>query len=124
MKNFISKFVLALLVGAISFPVHAEQTDWFKGRDRAKIAKQMKGKLLQEIECRDKKTVGLHLARDEFRVTYTDNPEKTRYLWAVGNQFGRYKAYADKNGYKMVSINQYVRESGLKIRCAVWHKPS
>jgi len=103
-------------------PANAAKTEWFLGKDRPKVERELKGKIPLEIECKDSKTVGLHLARDQFRVTYTDNPSEKKFLWAIGNFYGPYKRWADKNDYKLVSINQYTRASGLKIRCAVWHK--
>ncbi|MEM7216596.1 MAG: hypothetical protein AAF423_13735 [Pseudomonadota bacterium] len=122
MRNFVVPVLAVLLIASIATSAKAERTEWFEGKDRYEITKRLKGKLLLEIECRDSKTPGLHLARDEFRVTYTDNPTSKKFTWAIGNHYGRYKHWADKNGYKLVSINQYTRASGLKIRCAVWHK--
>ncbi len=122
MKVYLKKTIFALAVLIFCQPAYAAKTEWFKGKERYEIEKRLKGKLLLEIECRDGKAPGLHLAQDEFRVTYSDNTPKTKFLWAIGSLYGPYKKRAEKNGYKLVSFNQFVRPSGLKIRCAVWHK--
>ena len=122
MKKDLNLMALAFVAALLSHPAHAAKTGWFKGKERYEIEKRLKGKLLLEIECRDGRAPGLHLAKDEFRVTYSDNPSNTKFLWAIGNVFGAYKKRAEKRGFKLVSYNQYVRASGLKIPCAVWHK--
>ncbi len=122
----IFKFVLSILtVFLFSSPGHAgaiKKTDWFLGKDRRAIVLMMKDKLLLEIECKGNGHPGLHIARDSFRVTYSDNPNDIKYYWAIGSQYGRVRELAKKNGYKLVKVNRFVRKSGLVIRCAVWHK--
>lgn len=100
----------------------AESTDWITGYEALEMKPKLKGKLLQSIECRDVVSNGLNLRKSEFRLTYTNNPSKKRFLWAVGSEYGRYNARAQKEGYELVSLHQYSRQSGLKVRCAVWHK--
>ena len=122
MRNSLLSVFVALMVVSMPTLADAATTEWFKGKDKSKVISLLKGKLLLAIECRDGQKIGLNLNKDEFRLTYADNPTKKRYLWAVGSAFGPYKARAKRENYKLVNLSQYTRKSGLKIRCAVWHK--
>ncbi|WP_394688188.1 hypothetical protein [Hoeflea sp.] len=111
-----------LFIGSGS-AAYAEQTEWFEGRQQYAVEKRLKGKLLNRIECRDTGRLGLDVADFEYRVSYSDNPDGIKYFWAIGSAFGPQRERAKRQGYEMVSYENFLRkQSGLKVHCAVWHK--
>lgn len=119
-----SVLVLALsgLVLGTGSLAHAETTEWFSGKERRAVEKRLWDKLLMRIECRDTKRVGLNVTEFEYRVTYTDNPEKIKIRWAVGNLYGPFREMSKRDGSRLISYDSFRRKSGLKVHCAVWHK--
>jgi len=119
----IKTVLVTVLALGIAAPALATTTDWISGRDFSTIKRAVGNKLLTKIECRDTGKKGGQVADYEYRVTYVNNPGKIRYRWAIGNQYGPYRARAKKDGYKQVSYSSFRRKtSGLKVHCAVWHK--
>jgi len=117
----ISQICIICLVALIPFTGNAERSGWMTGYEARKIPGISK-KLIIAIDCRDTNKPGLLVGKLESNVTYSDNPSKKKFYWAVGSEFGRYKIKAKKKGYKLVSFKQFTRKaSGLKIRCGVWH---
>jgi len=117
--------VLALLFSSYIIEANAsskKSTGWFNGSDRSERSK-LRGKLIHSIKCRDSKSIGLNVRKGQYKVVYSDNPKKIKFLWAIGSAYGRYEKIARKRGYKRVSFDQYRRKvSGLNIRCGVWQE--
>lgn len=121
--------IFVLLISAAAFlagpagPAFAKKSEWFTGSERRAAYKEVGQNLLTAIECRDSGRKALDLDEVQFRVSYGPNPEKVRFLWAVGTHYGPTRKKAEKRGYKLVSYNSFVRaKSGLRFHCAVWHK--
>lgn len=115
--------VLAGLFIGTGSVARAETTEWFSGKDQRVVQKRLHDKLLMRIECRDTNRVGLNVTDFEYRVTYTDNPEKIRVRWAVGSLYGPFREQSKRDGSKLISYDSFRRKkSGLLVHCAVWHK--
>lgn len=99
-----------------------ETTEWMAGTEAIMLAPKLDGKLLLSIKCRDTPAIGLNVGNLEYKISYSENPKKIKFLWAVGSHYGPFERKAQKEGYRRVSFDQFVRPSGLKIRCGVWHK--
>ena len=113
------------LVASLAGAAHAETTDWMSGYAAYKIYKksESKGLVPSKIQCRDSLLRQLDVGETEYRVTFTDPPQRVDYLWAVGSDYGKQALKAKKEGYHQVSFNKYARKkSGLVVRCAIWHK--
>ena len=117
-----SLFVLMIFVVITPSTASAERSGWMSGNEIAKIP-GIRKKLIIAIDCRDTYRPGLQVRNFEYNVTYTNNPSKKKFHWAIGSAYGRFKIKSEKKGYKLVSFKQFTRKnSGLKIRCAVWHE--
>ncbi|MGJ8571208.1 MAG: hypothetical protein ACSHXI_10985 [Hoeflea sp.] len=120
---FIRVLVLSGFFVGIGSVAHAETTEWFSGKEQRTVQKRLRDKLLMRIECRDTNRVGLDVSEFEYRVTYTDNPEKIKVRWVVGNLYGPFREQSKRDGSKLISYDSFRRKkSGLKVHCAVWHK--
>jgi hypothetical protein len=119
---------LALFVAALSAApaaAFAEETGWLSGYKAYAQHKQLErqGYMPVKMLCRDSHKRQLDMGETEYSISFAKNTAGTRYLWAVGSDYGMYKLKADKGGYRQVSFKQYARKkSGLIIRCAIWHK--
>jgi hypothetical protein len=121
LKSFsIFAFAFCFLVSG----AHATTTDWLTGIEIQKLARkgEFRGKKVDAIKCKDGGKIGLNVRTGFFKVTYSDNPTKKKFHWSIGNTYGKSVVMAKKKNMVLVSHDQYVRKSGLVIRCGVWHE--
>lgn len=118
---------IIFMAGAFSLaalPAQARQTGWVSGFEWSRIARTLssKGEMPVSVQCRDRKAAGLTLNSGEANVRIEKNIKGIKWHWAYGDRVNAVKPKLEKQGYKMVSYSEYTRASGLKVRCAIWHK--
>jgi len=114
-----------LIGGQLSTPTYATTSEWLDGGKFNRLMKKIQRgnkNIATSIKCK----VGPGLAQSKkgtfLKVTYKPNPDEQKWLWAWGNQSGKFGSSAKSKGYKQVSGNSFKRDSGLVTRCAVWHE--
>lgn len=104
MRKRMFTILMSVIVGAgLVSSAAATTSEWFYGKDRAAAIKAVGKGLLTKIECRDTGRKGLDVADFQYRITYVDNPDEIKILWAIGNAYGPYRERAKREGYKQVS---------------------
>ena len=120
----VAVLLIAAAVSLAALPAQARQTGWISGFEWSRIARALtdKGEMPVAVECRDRKSAGLTLTSGEANVRIEKNTDGIKWHWAYGDRVNVVKPKLERDGYKMVSYSEYTRASGLKVRCAIWHK--
>jgi len=125
--KFVRIFIIIFMQCSIIFPASASTTtEWLNAYEFRKFYKKVlyRGHVPTSMKCKPiSKTKGLSRKNTLIKTTYRKNPEKLRWYWAWGSRVAPEHIRLTKEGYKRVSYQVSTRKSGLKLACAIWHKP-
>lgn len=125
LKTISTILVTAALSVSSSIPANAGTTGWLEGRKALASAKKFAREkyVPTAIHCRDSRTVGLDVRKSEYKIDFSNRKAEYKYHWAIGTSYAPVKLKVEKQGYKLVSMDQFRRKStGLRIRCGLWIK--
>jgi hypothetical protein len=102
----------------------ARSTGWVDGDEWYQISRTLNknGEMPVSVVCKDTKNIGLSFKSGVAKVEIQKNTKGIEWHWAFGASVPVVANKLKNTGFKMVSYSEYQRASGLKIRCAIWHK--
>ena len=127
MKRFDIFVAVAFFVGNVwTTQSFAASSGWINAHDLQRFHSSV---LLRQkqmptgIKCRNNNAVtGMDRRNTLVNITYRPIKKGLKWRWAWGGAVGIANAKAKKDGFKLVSSGSFRRDSGLVIRCGIWHK--
>lgn len=117
----------------VSAALKSETTGWVNGYDLKKHklyrSKERNKYLPVKIQCKSGSTAKGDIRKNmlikiDFIPRTQDKSETgTSWIWRWAPTMKPYETKNARRGYKLVSKDSFKRASGMKIECAVWHRP-
>lgn len=124
LKYFIALAGATSIACLLVVQAEARSTGWVDGNEWKRISRTLakNGEMPVSVVCKDTKNAELSFESGVAKVEIQKNPKGIEWYWAFADSVPVIAKKLENTGYKLVSYSEYRRSSGLKIRCAIWHK--
>ena len=122
MKKSLVIFVFSLFVTTSA--ANAASTGWINAKQASREYRQFKIKKMipTSINCKAGNKIGQSRQNTMLRMEYEPKSQNMKWALAWGDHVTPYSRKYLKKGFRLVSSGSFTRKSGLRIKCAIWHK--